>query len=63
MIDPDYPDRREPNQKEMLHWLVVNTPGNNLLMGESLFEYMTPEPPAYSGKSINSFIKDKLRQC
>lgn len=61
MIDPDYPDRRESTDREMLHWLVVNTPGQNILQGNTLVEYMNADPPPYSGKSIKSFKKDKLR--
>ena len=35
MVDPDAPSRRNPTNREWLHWLVVNIPGGNVKMGET----------------------------
>ncbi|XP_067629736.1 phosphatidylethanolamine-binding protein homolog F40A3.3 [Eurosta solidaginis] len=34
MVDPDAPSRAEPTAGEILHWLVVNVPGNNVTNGQ-----------------------------
>ena len=35
-IDPDAPSRATPTLREILHWLVVNVPQNDLTQGEVL---------------------------
>jgi len=32
--DPDAPSRANPIRREILHWLVINIPGNDLKLGE-----------------------------
>jgi phosphatidylethanolamine-binding protein (PEBP) family uncharacterized protein len=34
VTDPDAPSRAEPSKREVLHWLVVNIPGNEIKKGE-----------------------------
>ena len=34
LVDPDAPSRAEPSKREVLHWLVVNIPGNEIKKGE-----------------------------
>ncbi|XP_018568605.1 protein D3-like [Anoplophora glabripennis] len=45
MVDPDAPSRSKPVQREWLHWLVVNIPGNSVEKGETLAEYIGAGPP------------------
>lgn len=45
MQDPDAPSRREPSRREFRHWLVVNIPGNDIVNGETIFEYIGSGPP------------------
>ena len=49
MVDPDAPSRQNPNMREWHHWLVVNMPGTNVNSGETLTEYVGPEPPRGTG--------------
>ena len=37
VTDPDAPSRAEPSIREVLHWLVVNVPGNDINKGEVNF--------------------------
>ncbi|GAB6024933.1 hypothetical protein CHUAL_010036 [Chamberlinius hualienensis] len=49
MTDPDAPSRSDPIYKEVLHWLVVNIPGNSLAKGEMIADYIGAGPPQDSG--------------
>lgn len=50
--DPDAPSRENSTSGEFLHWLVVNIPGDHLLDGEELVEYVGPAPPKNTGNKI-----------
>lgn len=49
MTDPDAPSRAEPSKREVLHWLVVNIPGNEIKKGEILAEYIGSGAPKGTG--------------
>lgn len=49
MVDPDAPSRADPKYREILHWAVINIPGNKLNLGQSLAEYIGSGPPEGSG--------------
>ncbi|KAL7729166.1 hypothetical protein ACLKA6_009631 [Drosophila palustris] len=49
MVDPDAPSRTDPKWREILHWAVINIPGNKLNSGHSLAEYIGSGPPEGSG--------------
>jgi phosphatidylethanolamine-binding protein (PEBP) family uncharacterized protein len=34
MVDPDAPCRKQPDNREWLHWMVVNIPNLNISEGE-----------------------------
>ena len=40
----------------VLHWVVVNIPGNNLHLGKTLLDYKGPAPPRNSGIHNYCFI-------
>ncbi|XP_036325333.1 protein D2-like [Rhagoletis pomonella] len=49
MVDPDAPSRAEPTFREILHWLVVNIPGNEVTQGETIAAYAGSAPPQGTG--------------
>jgi len=50
MTDPDSPAYYYPSQKEFLHWLVVNIPGNEIEKGNTVVDYIGAIPAQNSGK-------------
>ncbi|XP_049304328.1 protein D1-like isoform X1 [Bactrocera dorsalis] len=49
MVDPDAPSRAEPTSREILHWLVINIPGNKVAEGQTVAEYIGSGPPEGTG--------------
>lgn len=49
MVDPDAPSRQEPTYREILHWLVINVPGNKVAKGQVVAEYIGSGPPEGTG--------------
>nr|XP_014089745.2 protein D3 [Bactrocera oleae] len=49
MVDPDAPSRAEPTNREILHWLVINIPGNKVTEGQTVAEYIGSGPAEESG--------------
>ncbi|KAL7636756.1 UNVERIFIED_CONTAM: hypothetical protein RMT77_012510 [Armadillidium vulgare] len=49
MTDPDAPSRKDPQYREILHWLVINIPGSDLNKGETLTPYRGSGPPKGTG--------------
>ncbi|XP_011198593.2 phosphatidylethanolamine-binding protein homolog F40A3.3 [Bactrocera dorsalis] len=49
MVDPDVPSRAEPTSREILHWLVINIPGNKVAEGQTVAEYIGSGPPEGTG--------------
>lgn len=49
MVDPDAPTRSDPKYREILHWAVVNIPGNQISQGQTLAEYIGSGPPEGTG--------------
>ncbi|CAG0906335.1 unnamed protein product, partial [Darwinula stevensoni] len=48
MADPDAPTPRDPKFRELLHWMVINIPGNNVTSGDTVVEYIGSGPPQNS---------------
>merc|ERR1719440_961360 len=44
MVDPDAPFRDRPTERERVHWLVYDIPGNDTRAGKTLVEYAPPTP-------------------
>ncbi|KAK3933412.1 Phosphatidylethanolamine-binding protein-like protein [Frankliniella fusca] len=49
MTDPDAPSRTNPKEREFLHFLVGNVPGNDISKGDTLAAYVGSGPPKNSG--------------
>ncbi|XP_050544048.1 protein D3-like isoform X2 [Daktulosphaira vitifoliae] len=49
LVDPDAPSRKEPTNREFLHWLVTNIPGSDINKGDVLAEYVGSAPPPSTG--------------
>lgn len=49
MVDVDAPLPLRPIFAEYQHWVVVNIPGNSVVRGDSLRDYVPPCPPRASG--------------
>lgn len=49
MIDPDAPIRTNPFVGEVLHWMVINISGSNLVSGTTISPYLGSGPPEGSG--------------
>ena len=49
MTNPDAPSRADPGSGEVIHWLVVNIPGNQLDEGEVKAKYIGSGPLDASG--------------
>ena len=49
MVDPDAPSRESPTYREILHWLVINIPGNRIAEGQVIAEYIGSGPPEGTG--------------
>ena len=49
MTDPDAPSRQNPAYGEILHWLVVNIPGNKIKEGETKTVYIGAGAPKDTG--------------
>ncbi|KAH8276963.1 hypothetical protein KR026_002961 [Drosophila bipectinata] len=49
MIDPDMPNAIHPVDREFLHWMVVNIPGNLVSLGDVRVGYVGPTPLQGSG--------------
>lgn len=49
MVDPDAPSRETPTFREVLHWLVINIPGNKVTEGQVVAEYIGSGPPEGTG--------------
>nr|XP_018905788.1 PREDICTED: protein D3-like isoform X2 [Bemisia tabaci] len=56
MTDPDTSYHSRPTEpREYQHWIVVNIPGNNLTGGETITEYVRPNPE-YDDDGFHRFI-------
>lgn len=49
MTDPDAPSRKDPKNREFIHWLVVNIKGGDVSKGKALAEYVGSGPPKDTG--------------
>lgn len=49
MIDPDMPNTIHPVDREFLHWMVVNIPGNLVSLGDVRVGYVGATPMQGSG--------------
>ncbi|XP_063896756.1 protein D3-like [Helicoverpa armigera] len=48
-VDPDAPSRISPTSRAFLHWLVGNVPGNDVMAGDVIAEYIGSGPGEGSG--------------
>lgn len=58
--DPDAPSRQNPGMREILHWMIVNIPGNDLTKGHVFAEYIGAAPPKDSG--LHRYIFNVYKQ-
>nr|XP_018905724.1 PREDICTED: uncharacterized protein LOC109036195 [Bemisia tabaci] len=49
MVDLDEPSRLYPDEREWLHWMIVNIPGWTIQLGELKCRYVPPQPQEESG--------------
>lgn len=56
MIDPDSPSRSNPTEREYLHWLVVNIPGNDISRGSTKLDYLGADPVSGTGIHRYTFL-------
>lgn len=56
LTGPDAPVDFDPSEREWLHWLVVNIPGNNYRKGEVLTEYEAPGDCYATGRHRYVFV-------
>lgn len=47
--DPDFLTRENPTDREVLHWMVGNIPGNDLKAGQTIVEYIGLGVPPEGG--------------
>ncbi|XP_030369426.1 protein D3-like [Scaptodrosophila lebanonensis] len=62
MVDPDAPSRADPKFREILHWAVINIPGNKVADGQVLAEYIGSGPPEGSGLHRYVFLVFKQNE-
>ncbi|XP_034114658.1 LOW QUALITY PROTEIN: phosphatidylethanolamine-binding protein homolog F40A3.3 [Drosophila sulfurigaster albostrigata] len=60
MVDPDAPTRKDPKFREILHWAVINIPGNKVNLGQAVAEYVGSGPP--EGTGLHRYIFLVYRQ-
>ncbi len=56
MTDPDAPSRQNPIYGEILHWLIVNIPGNRIKDGELKTAYIGAGAPKDTGLHLYIFF-------
>ncbi|BFF92992.1 protein D1 [Drosophila madeirensis] len=61
MIDPDAPSAQQPSAREFLHWMVLNIPGNQLIMGDVRVGYVGAIPASGSGMHRYVFLLYRQR--
>ncbi|RWS24729.1 protein D3-like protein [Leptotrombidium deliense] len=47
--DLDAPSRKQPEFREIIHWLLINIPLNKIEQGKIVYNYTGPWPPKNSG--------------
>lgn len=61
LTDPDAPSRSARHQLgEVVHWLVVNIPGNDISLGETYFEYVGSGTP--EGTGLHRYVLTVFQQ-
>ena len=72
LSDPDCPSRTVHSLRELVHWLVVNIPGDRVSEGSELLTYLPVAPPQDSGlhryvfmlyKQNGKMNEDNLTSC
>ncbi|XP_059609197.1 protein D2-like [Phlebotomus argentipes] len=59
-VDPDVPNRENPEFSEIKSWMVVNIPGNNVANGETIVEYIGSGP--YKDSGLHRYVFIVLKQ-
>ncbi|EDW24561.1 GL24219 [Drosophila persimilis] len=62
MVDPDAPSRADPEFREILHWAMVNIPGDDPCRGYALAEYIGAGPPLNTGLHRYVFLLYRQRE-
>uniref|UniRef100_A0A6G1SG27 Phosphatidylethanolamine-binding F40A3.3 n=2 Tax=Aceria tosichella TaxID=561515 RepID=A0A6G1SG27_9ACAR len=64
MVDPDAPSRKDPANREILHFMVANIPGSDVSKGDTFAEYVGSGAPEKTGLHRYIFLlfeqKEKL---
>ncbi|XP_053207937.1 protein D1-like [Panonychus citri] len=56
MLDPDALTPANPNERSILHWLVVNIDGDNIKSGTTVAQYLSPSPTPFQGPHRYTFL-------
>ncbi|EDW80758.1 uncharacterized protein Dwil_GK11699 [Drosophila willistoni] len=62
LVDPDAPSRADPKFREILHWAVINIPGNKVADGHVLAKYIGSGPPEGTGLHRYVFLVFKQNE-
>ncbi|KAH8306179.1 hypothetical protein KR018_003492 [Drosophila ironensis] len=62
LVDPDAPSREDPKFRELLHWLVINIPGNKVSEGQTIAEYIGAGPREGTGLHRYVFLVFKQNE-
>ncbi|KAH8382307.1 hypothetical protein KR009_002857 [Drosophila setifemur] len=62
VVDPDAPSREDPKFRELLHWLVINIPGNKVSEGQTVAEYIGAGPREGTGLHRYVFLVFKQNE-
>ena len=49
LVDVDAPTPTDRSLSQVVHWMMLNIPGNDISLGESYFEYLGPGTPENAG--------------
>lgn len=62
MLNLDAPTKADPFESDFVHWLVGNIPGNDILKGDTLVEYIGAFPIKDAGTQNFMFILNEQPQ-
>ena len=60
LTDPDAPSADNPTFREFVHWVVVNIPGNEVALGETISSYIGAGPPYNGNFNIQNAYYDSI---
>jgi hypothetical protein len=56
LVDPDAPSRKNPTEREWVHWCISNIPGDNVDKGAFKYSYVGAGPPVGTGEHRYVFL-------